>query len=407
MELNLKVTRIYKANSEATTPVVLNIGGARSSKSYSILQLFLVRFLSCVGRKMLVTRKTGPALKATAYSVFLEMLQETGLYSEVEHNKTDKTFTYRRNLIAFISLDDPLKIRSSSWNDVMMEEANEFEWPDYITLKTRMSAPKTDGLENTLYLALNPSDETGWIHQRLEAMPSVTVIRSTHKDNPFLSSEYRRILEDLKDEDETFYKVFTLGEWATPTEIIYPSWSLVDEAPDHPDEVIYGVDFGFNNPSAIVKISIKDMVAVCEELLYESKLTNQELIARFRLLVGETMDPIYCDSDELGRIQEFCDAGYNAFPADKDVALGIDTVKRYKIAITKASTNAIKEIRNYKWKKDRAGNVLDEPVKYLDHLMDGTRYALHTHTGERFLTEEDLKGIEIEELDSIRVSVNY
>jgi len=407
VELNLKATRIYKANAEAKTPVVLNIGGARSSKSYSILQLFLTRFLSCTRRKMLVSRKTGPALKATAYRVFTDMLVESGVYGLCEHNKTDRTFTYRGNLVAFISLDDPLKARSSEWNDIMMEEANEFTWEDYLTLKTRMSGPKTDGLENTLYLALNPSDENGWIHQRLEVANNVTVIRSTYKDNPFLDAPYIELLEGLKDEDDTHYKVFTLGQWATPTEIIYSTFLLVDEPPEQPEEVLYGVDFGFNNPSAIVKVSIKDMVATLDELLYESKLTNQELIAKFRETVGETMDPIYCDAAEPGRIEEWNDAGYNAFPADKDVALGIDTVKRYKIQVTKRSVNAIKEIRNYKWKKDRSGNVLDEPVKYLDHLMDGMRYALHTHTGARFITEEDMRGIEVEELDSIKVSVNY
>lgn len=390
----------------AKSQSVLNIGGARSSKSYSILQLFLVRFISCANRKMLVTRKTGPALKATAYRVFVEMLQQTGVYDLCEHNKTDRTFTYRGNLVAFFSIDDPLKIRSSEWNDIMMEEANEFTWDDFITLKTRLSGPVGNDLKNTIFLAMNPSDENGWIHQRLEVSPSCTTIHSTYKDNPFLDAEYKQILESLKDEDETYYKIFTLGQWATPTEIIYPAWSLVDEAPKA-EETFYGVDFGFNNPSAIVRVTIKDMVATLEELLYESKLTNQELIAKFREIVGETSNPIYADAAEPGRITEFCDAGYNCFPANKDVALGIDTVKRYKLQVLKSSVNIQKEIRNYKWRKDRTGNVLDEPAKYLDHAMDAARYALHTHTGDRFATMEELKAIEIETLDSVRVAIGF
>jgi len=34
------------------------------------------------------------------------------------------------------------------------------------------------------------------------------------------------------------------------------------------------------------------------------------------------------------------------------------------------------EKKGYKWKEDKNGNVLDEPVKFNDHAMDAERYYL-------------------------------
>jgi phage terminase large subunit len=46
--------------------------------------------------------------------------------------------------------------------------------------------------------------------------------------------------------------------------------------------------------------------------------------------------------------------------------------------ITDRSVNLLKEIRSYKWKTDKDGKVLDEPVKFNDHGCDALRYAVFT-----------------------------
>lgn len=86
---------------------------------------------------------------------------------------------------------------------------------------------------------------------------------------------------------------------------------------------------------------------------------------------------VNADSAEPDKIQEIGDAGFNVYPADKAVSDGILFCKRKKIFIHKDSADLIKEIKNYSWKTDRNGNVLDEPVKSNDHLMDAMRYGLY------------------------------
>ncbi len=71
--------------------------------------------------------------------------------------------------------------------------------------------------------------------------------------------------------------------------------------------------------------------------------------------------------------------GWNIRPSLKgkdSVNAGIDLLKRYKINITSDSTNAIQEFRNYKWKEDKNGNSVNEPIVMYNHAIDGIRYRV-------------------------------
>jgi phage terminase large subunit len=82
------------------------------------------------------------------------------------------------------------------------------------------------------------------------------------------------------------------------------------------------------------------------------------------------------DSAEPKTIEEIYRQWFNIKPAKKGagIHLGIDIMRRYKLNITKDSTNAIKEFRTYKWATDKNGDVLNTPVKINDHLIDAVRY---------------------------------
>ena len=89
--------------------------------------------------------------------------------------------------------------------------------------------------------------------------------------------------------------------------------------------------------------------------------------------------PIYADSAEPQRIEELNREGFWVIPANKSIKDGIDYVKRCRMRITNDSDDIIKEIRGYSYRMDRNGRVLEEPVKFNDHALDGVRYGLYTH----------------------------
>jgi phage terminase large subunit len=384
---DIQVTRIFQENLLSEKKIIVNRGGARSSKSYSIMQLLVDRFFSLPGRQILIARKTSPALRRSCYRDCIRYLKKLDLYSEIQEEKSLLAIHYNDALIQFVGLDDPEKIKSTGWNDIFMEEANEFDYEDFIVLSTRMSE-EDKGTRNKLFMAFNPIDSFHWIKERLidTNRKDIQEIHSSYLDNPFLSPDYIQSLLDLEEQDPNYFRIYGLGEWGKLENLIYHNWDIVDSMVENPDEVFYGLDFGFNAPSALIKIVIKDEELWEEELIYETGLTNTDLIAETKKCIPVKERPnkfLICDSAEPDRMKEFEEAGFVVVGADKNVKIGIDFVQRQKIHILRDSTNLIKEKRSYSWKVDkRTSRILDEPIKFNDHLMDAERYGIFTYYKE-------------------------
>lgn len=355
-------------------------GSAGSAKSWSIAQfLLLEKLYKEKNVRILVTRKTRPALKKSCWLLVNDLIKKYDL-PDCKPNKSDLTLTVGENQMFFTSIDDPEKLKSiERINYIWGEEATELTWDDYLQLGLRCRGENKNGI-NQLFYSFNPIDELGFFKKITENPPDNTgVNHSTYLDNPFLDDDYIKELEGLKKLDATYWKIYGQGIWASPENIIYKNWDIVGEFPGGCDEIGYGLDFGYNNQTALPMIGKKDQEIYIDELLYESKLTNADLIVRMNDLIKNKNDEIVADCQEPQRIKEIEDAGFNIFPCIKgkgSVKIGIDRVKRYKLHITKRSTNIIKEFQSYKWKEDRYGNVLDDPVPFRNHAVDAIRYYL-------------------------------
>ena len=129
--MDLYTSNIFKKNWNANTRIVCNQGGTRSSKTYSILQLIVLKCLQETDKTWSICRKTFPALKATAMRDFIEILNHLGLYDYRLHNKSESTYNLNGNLIEFLSVDEPQKIRGRKRNYLFLNEANEFSFLSY------------------------------------------------------------------------------------------------------------------------------------------------------------------------------------------------------------------------------------------------------------------------------------
>jgi len=373
-----KFTRFLKISKKRINIIY---GGAGSGKSYAMAQFFIREFYEGQNERFLVLRKTLPSLRITAYKLILDLIREYNLPRKL--NKSEMVLSYGNNEMLFKSLDDPEKIKSFEASKIWVEEANEISYDDFLQLNLRLRW--RGGREHKIYLTFNPISKLHWLYTKMIEgnRNDVAIHQSNYKDNPFLSQDYIDELEDLKNQDENYYKIYTLGEWGVLKNIIYSNYDLIDEWPGGIDEVIYGLDFGYNNESALLKIGIWDNEPYLRELLYETHLTNEDLIEKLKRLIPNKSSYIYADSAEPARIEEIHRAGFNIYPADKSVKDGIDFVKRQKCHILKSSVNLIKEVGGYKYKEDKDGNVLEEPLKFRDHLMDCLRYGLYTHLKDK------------------------
>lgn len=394
----VKVTDVFEKNYLSQAPIVINRGGARSSKSYSIAQRYIQKFVSYKNRKILITRKTFPALRLSAYRLVINLLSNYGYLKYFRHSKVEHSLEnpFNNNLMVFTSVDDPEKIKSTEWNDIWMEEATEFTFEDFQLLRLRLSGP-SNGHPNQMTLSFNPVDAFHWIKTEiLDKGREFDEIPSTFLDNPFLEAGYIKILMDLKREDPNYWKIYGEGEWGILEGLIYSNWIVAQRElwPKDFREVIYGLDFGFNHPSALIELGLVDGEVYERELLYESGLTNSDLIERMEGLIPDKNRYVYADESEPARIEEISRAGFNVWGSNKSVKDGIDYVKRKKIIIHPDSVNIVAEKRSYKWKEHKTRGTLDEPVKYKDDLQDAERYGLYTfHLSHEASSGDTVEGV--------------
>ncbi len=371
---SIKVTPVFYANRRAYLSkkyrVISNQGSSRSSKSYSIMQLLIVIALS-EKVQISVCSPSLVHLKKGSRKDFLEILETWGLFKEEEFNRTDNVYTFAKtgSYIEFFGADEPGRLRGPGRNILFINEANLIPYDSFLQLSIRTTG--------TIFIDFNPADEVSWVYTVSDVEGNKLIV-STYKNNKAnLTKEQIDAIEGLQEIDDNLWKVFGLGIRGTSSETIYTHYKICNGLPLK-GELFAGIDFGYNVPTAIVMLEDYENALYVDELLYEEKLTTSDLISRMNdLNISKTLE-LFCDNAEPKTIEEICRAGYNAMPANKDVTEGIRFVRGRKLYITRSSTNALKEVRSYKWKKTKEGNVLDEPVKHNDHAMDAMRYGCFT-----------------------------
>ena len=305
---------------------------------------------------------------------FEKITQTLGIYDDKKFNKTDLVYRFTPEIyMEFFSADDGNKLRGTSRDILFINEANLLTYDEWKQLLMRT--------RGKIFIDYNPSEEFHWIYDYVLTRNDVKFIKSTYLDNyDYLPKEQIEEIERLKFEDNNYWQIYGLGEVAKATNLIYPNFTIDNFSIG--GDAVYGLDFGFNNQTALVKIVRQDRILYLTEMIYESHLTNSDLIQSLKKFnIGHTF--IYADAAEPQRIEEIYRAGFNIHPSDKSVKPGIDFVKRFQLKVNKDSVNLMKELKSYKWKEDKNGNILDEPVKFNDHLCDSVRYAVFTH-GQKY-----------------------
>src|SRR5215212_3067315 len=177
------VTSIYERTAASDKRVIINRGGTRSSKTYSLAQLFVKELFEGENKVLSIARKTFTAVRDTAMRGVLEILHNHGLFSHVKYNKTERTIRYGTNMIELVSMYDAQMVRGRKRTHLWLNEANECTFDDWQQLIFRTTG--------RAYLDFNPDNVNHWINTELEqrrkgSKGDVEVIVSSYKDNDFL-----------------------------------------------------------------------------------------------------------------------------------------------------------------------------------------------------------------------------
>jgi len=358
-------------------------GGAGGGKSWFVCEKIIIRTLKEKGNRFLIIRKVARTLRRSVFQLFRDYIIRWGLTSLFTVNKTDMTIECKNgNIIYFAGVDDPEKLKSiEGITSIWIEEATELNLEDFEEIDRRLRGKNVNYKQ--IILTYNPILNTNWTYKRFfeGSNKNTTIIRTTYKDNRFIDENYKQLLESYKGNTRT---VYTLGHYGQLENAIYTNWQMIDDK-DFPDsdEAIYGLDFGFIAPNALVKmvVDMEEKKIYLHEEIYKTRQTTAMLAADMEDL-GIKDKRIIADSEAPEKIEELKGYGFSyiegANKGKGSVIAGIDFINQFTIYITKSSTNIKKEIEGYQRHKDKDGNIYEQPEKGMDHLMDAFRYPMYT-----------------------------
>ena len=365
-------TILFQQNYHSAAHVVVNQGGTGSGKTYAILQALFCIATQKDKQVITVAGQDIPNLKAGALRDALAIYQGTEQIKATvkSYNRSDRVFEFRNGTIMeFKSYDDAQDAKSGKRDFLFINEANGITYDIYFELALRT--------RNRVFIDYNPNSNF-WVHEKIIGQKDVQLIISDHRHNPYMPAALREKIESLKDQDYELWKVYARGLTGKITGLVFSNWYICDAIPAGARRIAAGLDFGYtNDQTGCLEVYRQNGELWVDELLYETGLTNSDISRRLQGSGLSKNTEIIADSAEPKSIEELQRLGWNVKGAKKgpdSIQNSIDILKRYKINVTRRSVNLRKELDRYKWKTDRSGKTVNEPVDSWNHLIDPLRY---------------------------------
>lgn len=369
---DFRTSELFELNLNSKASVVVNQGGTSSGKTYAILQVLFIIANNEPGCTITVVGQDIPNLKVGALRDAQTIVAGSpGLKQIIDSfNKSDRVYTFKNgSIIEFNSYDDEQDAKSGKRDYAFFNEANGITFSIYqqIALRTK----------KRVFIDYNPDAEF-WCHEHIIPAAGTDLFITDYRHNPFLDSSVRDKIEALKDIDLELWKVYARGKTGKIEGLIFREWSLCEAIPVDATLIGIGLDFGFtNDPTACVAVYKQNGELWIDELIYETRLTNDLIVERLKMLSIDMGWEIIADSAEPKSIQEIANGGFNILPAEKgpdSVRAGINTLKRHKMNVTKASQGLRRELARYKWAVDKDGKSINKPIDVFNHSIDALRY---------------------------------
>lgn len=408
MNINVQANPGFKEVNRSKKRYIVMKGSAGSGKSVDTAQNYILRLLNDKGRNLVCIRKaditnrdsTYAELTGAIYKMFGEHYNK---YWTIKQSPLQIKCKANGNQIIFRGVNDDKqreKLKSITFQrgkltDVWIEEATEITQADFEIIDDRLRGNLPDGQFYQIRMTFNPVNKNHWIKKNFFDIPDPNVLthHSTYLGNRFIDEAYKARMERRRIVDPEGYQIYGLGEWGEIGGLILHNWEIQDISQNlnDYDDVAIGQDFGFNHANAILLLGIKDDNIYIIDEIYVHEKETAEIIPMAIAKAIPTNRTMWCDSAEPDRIKTWKTAGYRAKGVDKGGSAGSvksqidwlkgitekDKVVKRMIYVHPHCVNTIKELQQWKWKKDdRTGEYLDEPVPIMDDAMAALRYGI-------------------------------
>lgn len=411
MNIEVKANPCFKEVDNSKKRYIVMKGSAGSGKSVDTAQNYILRLMQDKGRNLVAMRKSDITNRDSTFAeltgaVYRMFGDKTDLYWKINRSPQMLTCRSNGNQIIFRGMNDDRqreKLKSITFpkgklTDVWLEEATEFTQADLEIIDDRLRGELPEGQFYQIRMTFNPVNKNHWIKKVFFDIPDPNVLthHSTYLTNRFIDEAYKQRMERRKKVDPEGYQIYGLGEWGEIGGLILHNWEPQDISQNinDYDDFAIGQDFGFNHANAILLLGWKDGDIYILRELYGFEKDTAEWIAEANNAGVPKNRVMWCDSAEPDRIKMWKDAGYRAKGVNKGGSAGsvkaqIEWLKGStdpndkskvigrKIYVHPSCTNTIKELQQWKWKRDdRTGEYLDQPVAFQDDAMAALRYGV-------------------------------
>lgn len=400
MNINVQANPGFREVDRSRKRYIVMKGSAGSGKSVDTAQNYILRLMQDKGRNLVCIRKsditnrdsTFAELTGAIYRMFGDKAER---YWQINMSPLKLTCRANGNQIIFRGMNDDKqreKLKSITFQkgkltDVWCEEATEITQADLEIIDDRLRGELPAGQFYQIRLTFNPVNKNHWIKKVFFDIPDENVLchHSTYLQNRFIDDAYRQRMERRKIVDPEGYQIYGLGEWGEIGGLILHNWEIkeISQNLNDYDDIAIGQDFGFNHANAILLLGLKDDNVYILDEIYLFEKDTSEIIQQAIKQAIPTNRQMWCDSAEPDRIKMWQKGGYHrAKGVDKGGSNGsvkaqIDWLKQRSIYVHPHCVNTIKEMQQWKWKKDeRSGEYLDEPVPVMDDAMAALRYGV-------------------------------
>jgi phage terminase large subunit len=397
-------TEAHKNFFKSTAREILLCGSRGSGKSFTAADKIIYNSLISEAKglplKSVVMRTSYQSLKDSSVNTYRERLSAMQVPHECLMTIPFTIKLKGGSQILFLSIPNESHLDNiksiTDCNFLHIEECTSLKEDWYLV--SRLMVRGKPGQIRQRILTCNPKNKSHWVYKRFiqNPVPGSEYIFARAEDNPFLDPRDIEDLKMLKDTNPIRYKIDYLGEWISTEGLVYSNWDIVDDIPFVPSDEWYGIDFGFTEPCAIIKISKCDGELYLEEKLYKTGLQPNQLILQMKRLVPFDAF-IYADSSRPELISELFNAGWKNIRRCKkgpgSIEEGINFVRDQKLHILCTSVNLIDEIEKYSNRVDKDGVALDIPIDKDNHLCLAGNTKIQTNLGLK-----DIKDIKIGDL---------
>ncbi len=372
-------TTALRKISALRKPIRVVQGGQGAGKTFSILTILINHASSKENREILIVSAELSKMRLNVIKDFVKLMREIGLY---EDRRFIAGTLYRfpnGSFIKFVGLDKTDVGKGLRSHVVYFNEVNKLDRESYTQVASRSAQ---------IFADYNP-DNSFFIHDEVVTRDDCDFLNLTFEDNELLPDREREEILRYKEKGYNEYgtikneywankwRVYGLGLTGRIEGVVFQNWSEIDSVPQEAELIGYGMDFGFtNDPTTLITAYRYNEKIIVDELIYQRGLLNPDIAKILQNHLDEYAI-VYADSASPDKIAEIQTYGVNILPVDKPkIVERIDLMQNYEYLVTKRSKNTIDEFMRYKWKEDRQGNTLNEPIDLYNHSLDALGYNL-------------------------------